>query len=201
MRKKNANYYVWIALVVFLRIVLRATTTDYSKSSYNTSNYNYSKYNYPVSNYNYNNYKYDYTTSSDDYKIDVSSSIKTYEGITYEEGIYDHDDKELYMEELSEWLSDYRVLNHKLAEIEYVKAYKYNIVSSTDYSICLVYRYKDTKDGDWLVGIVSEHGIFSEYDKYNEKTLDENVMRIVKKLMDYWEYGDDSIESDVNKSV
>ena len=61
------------------------------------------------------------------------------------------------MEELENWLADPSELGRKPAKIEYTASFE-----DEDGIKCMIFKFKKSFFGKWLLGIVSESGTFSE---------------------------------------
>ena len=66
------------------------------------------------------------------------------------------------MEELENWLADPAELWRKPAKIEYTASFE-----DEDGIKCMIFKFKKSFFGKWLLGIVSESGTFSEMKEYN----------------------------------
>ena len=69
------------------------------------------------------------------------------------------------MEELEKWLADPAELGRKPAKIEYTASFE-----DEDGIKCMIFKFKKSFFGKWLLGIVSESGTFSEMKEYNSST-------------------------------
>ncbi|MDE6111489.1 MAG: hypothetical protein K2F65_06185, partial [Eubacterium sp.] len=83
--------------------------------------------------------------------------------------------------ELERWLSDSRELGQKPFKIEYTNSFE-----DEDGIKCMIFKYKKSIFGKWLLGIVSESGTFSEMQEYNQNTEIEDSEKILKMLKNYW---------------
>ena len=83
--------------------------------------------------------------------------------------------------ELENWLSDPNELGHKPKMVEYANSFE-----DEDGIKCMIFRYKQSIFGEWLLGIVSESGTFSEMQKYNQDTEIEDAKKILEMLKNYW---------------
>ena len=83
--------------------------------------------------------------------------------------------------EMEKWLADPHELGHKPAKIEYVNSFK-----DEDGITCMIFKYKKSVFGKWLLGIVSESGTFSEMQEYNESTAVSDAKEILDMLKNYW---------------
>ena len=77
------------------------------------------------------------------------------------------------MEELENWLADPTELGRKPAKIEYTASFE-----DEDGIKCMIFKFKKSFFGKWLLGIVSESGTFSEMKEYNSATETENSKSI-----------------------
>ena len=84
-------------------------------------------------------------------------------------------------EKLSEWLSDFRELGQKPAKIEYTNSFEEGEIS------CMIFKYKKTLLGKWMLGIVSDSGTFSEMKEYHKETEIEDAKKIIKLLKEIWQ--------------
>ena len=75
------------------------------------------------------------------------------------------------MEELENWLADPSELGRKPAKIEYTASFE-----DEDGIKCMIFKFKKSFFGKWLLGIVSESGTFSEMKEYNSATETENAI-------------------------
>lgn len=83
--------------------------------------------------------------------------------------------------ELENWLAHPQELGAKPAEIKYVNAFQ-----DEDGIDCMVFKYKVTPSGKWLLGIVSDSGTFSEMQEYHKSTEIADAKEIVNMLKNYW---------------
>ena len=74
------------------------------------------------------------------------------------------------MEELEKWLADPAELGRKPAKIEYTASFE-----DEDGIKCMIFKFKKSFFGKWLLGIVSESGTFSEMKEYNSSTETEDA--------------------------
>ena len=82
---------------------------------------------------------------------------------------------------LENWLSDPNELGHKPKVIEYTNSFE-----DEDGIKCMIFKYKKSIFGKWLLGIVSESGTFSEMQEYNQNTEIEDAKKILEMLKNYW---------------
>ena len=81
-------------------------------------------------------------------------------------------------QELEIWLADPHELGRKSAKVEY---------SFEDDGIqCLIFRYKKSLLGKWLLGIVSDSGTFSEMREYRPETARQDAQALLDTLKNYW---------------
>ena len=85
------------------------------------------------------------------------------------------------MEELENWLADPAELGRKPAKIEYTASFE-----DEDGIKCMIFKFKKSFYGKWLLGIVSESGTFSEMKEYNSATETENAKALLHILKEYW---------------
>lgn len=83
--------------------------------------------------------------------------------------------------ELEKWLSDPQELGHKPSKIEYTNSFE-----DEDGIKCMIFKYKKSILGKWLLGIVSESGTFSEMQEYNKNTEIDDAKKILEMLKNYW---------------
>ena len=85
------------------------------------------------------------------------------------------------MEELENWLADPSELGRKPAKIEYTASFE-----DEDGIKCMIFKFKKSFFGKWLLGIVSESGTFSEMKEYNSSTETEDAKALLHILKEYW---------------
>ena len=86
--------------------------------------------------------------------------------------------------ELENWLSDPDELGRKPARIEYTNHFK-----DEDGIECIIFKFKKSIVGKWLLGIVSESGTFSEMKEYhakNEKEYRKAYEKAKKEKLGLW---------------
>ena len=83
--------------------------------------------------------------------------------------------------ELENWLSDPDELGRKPARIEYTNHFK-----DEDGLECIIFKFKKSIVGKWLLGIVSESGTFSEMKEYHAKNEIDDATIILNMLKEYW---------------
>ena len=84
-------------------------------------------------------------------------------------------------ETMINWLSDYRELGCKPAQIEFTKEFV-----TEDGIHCYIFKYKKTLLSNWWLGIVSESGTFSEFKEYNQATEITDAIEIINLLKTFW---------------
>ena len=101
----------------------------------------------------------------------------------------DNRQKEAALAAMTAWLSHAQELGHKPAEIECTGTF---VLHDMTYYI---FKYKDTKDSEWLLGVnggyegdsLSDCGhTFSEMEPYNEKTAVKDATALVEMVRSYW---------------
>ena len=85
------------------------------------------------------------------------------------------------MKELSEWLEYPTELGKKPYKIEYTNSFNYDPDCT-----CHIFKFKKSLLSDWMLGIVSDSGIFSEMKKYNQETEFEDAVELVNFLIKCW---------------
>lgn len=85
------------------------------------------------------------------------------------------------MLELENWLSDPNELGHKPSKIEYTASFE-----DEDGIKCMVFKYKKSLLGKWLLGIVSESGTFSEMQQYDKNSEIADAKKMLEMLKNYW---------------
>ena len=83
------------------------------------------------------------------------------------------------MEELENWLADPAELGRKPAKIEYTASFE-----DEDGIKCMIFKFKKSFFGKWLLGIVSESGTFSEMKEYNSATETESIASYFKRILE-----------------
>ncbi len=83
--------------------------------------------------------------------------------------------------ELENWLAHPSELGKKPSKIVYTNSFE-----DEDGIHCMIFKYKKSFFGKWLLGIVSESGTFSEMQEYNKNTEIEDAKVILNMLKDYW---------------
>ncbi len=83
--------------------------------------------------------------------------------------------------ELENWLSHPNELGQKPSKIEYTNSFE-----DEDGIHCMIFKYKKSFFGKWLLGIVSESGTFSQMQEYNQNTEIEDAKVILNMLKNYW---------------
>ena len=51
---------------------------------------------------------------------------------------------------------------------------------------CMIFKYKKSLFGKWLLGIVSESGTFSEMKEYKQENEIEDAKKLLEILKNYW---------------
>lgn len=92
-----------------------------------------------------------------------------------------NDNIEKAKEELIEWLSDPDELGRKPVKIEYTNHFK-----DENGIECVIFKFKKSIVGKWLLGIVSESGTFSEMKEYHAKNEIDDATKILNMLKEYW---------------
>ena len=101
----------------------------------------------------------------------------------------DNRQKEAALAAMIAWLSHSQELGHKPAEIECTGTF---VLHDMTYYI---FKYKDTKDSEWLLGVnggyegdsLSDCGhTFSEMEPYDEKTAVKDATALVEMVRSYW---------------
>lgn len=101
----------------------------------------------------------------------------------------DNRQKEAALAAMTAWLSHAQELGHKPAEIECTGTF---VLHDMTYYI---FKYKDTKDSEWLLGVnggyegdsLSDCGhTFSEMEPYDEKTAVKDATALVEMVRSYW---------------
>ena len=97
--------------------------------------------------------------------------------------------KEAALAAMTDWLSHPQELGHEPAEIECTGTF---VLHDMTYYI---FKYKDTKDSEWLLGVnggyegdsLSDCGhTFSEMEPYDEKTAVKDATALVEMVRSYW---------------
>ncbi|MDE7322055.1 MAG: DUF4261 domain-containing protein [Lachnospiraceae bacterium] len=84
-------------------------------------------------------------------------------------------------DQLAEWRSDPRELGEKPAKLEYVKTF----TDEEDFE-CMIFKFKKTPFSKWMLGIVSDAGVFSEMQEYNDATAEKDASECMEWLKKYW---------------
>lgn len=82
---------------------------------------------------------------------------------------------------LAEWLEYPTELGCRPKYIEYTNSFE-----DEDGIKCMIFKYRKSILGKWMLGIVSDSGTFSEMKKYNQATEIEDAKKIVNMLKNYW---------------
>jgi hypothetical protein len=83
--------------------------------------------------------------------------------------------------QLEEWLAHPQELGKKPFRIEYTNSFE-----DKEGTKCMIFKYKKSFLGKWLLGIVSESGTFSQMQEYNKNTEIEDASKILEMLKNYW---------------
>jgi len=84
-------------------------------------------------------------------------------------------------QEMVEWLRDPRELGTKPAQLEYVDAF-----TDEDGIECLIFKFRKSVLSKWMIGIVSDSGVFSHMKIFNKDTAMEDAAECLNFLKDYW---------------
>ena len=98
--------------------------------------------------------------------------------------------------ELEKWLSHPHELGHKPCKIEYTNSFE-----DEDGIRCMIFKYKSSVFGRWLLGIVSESGTFSEMKEYKRETEIEDSKKILNLLKNYWKETAKKIEDEKGEYI
>lgn len=82
---------------------------------------------------------------------------------------------------LAEWLSDERELGVKPFRIEYVESFV-----DDDEIECMIFRYRKTLFSKWMLGIVSDSGVFSQMKEFCQETARQDAGECLEFLKNYW---------------
>ncbi len=83
--------------------------------------------------------------------------------------------------QLGEWLSDPRELGKKPAKVEYVESF-----ADKDDIQCMIFKYKKSAFSKWLLGIVSDAGVFSEMKEFDSARARQDAEECLVFLKNYW---------------
>ena len=83
--------------------------------------------------------------------------------------------------QLEDWLSHPSELGRKPSKIEYTNQFE-----DEDGISCMIFKYKKSLFGKWLLGIVSESGTFSEMKEYKQETEINDAKILLETLKNYW---------------
>lgn len=86
-------------------------------------------------------------------------------------------------EELATWLSDPAELGKRPSKIEFVKT-----IQDTDKTECHIFKFKTELLDPWKLGIVSESGVFSEMQAFDEAKAEADALEILNMLKNYWKH-------------
>lgn len=82
---------------------------------------------------------------------------------------------------LAEWLSDERELGARPAKMEYVESFV-----DEDEIACMIFKYKKSLFSKWMLGIVSDSGVFSEMQEFRQDTAVQDAKACLEFLKSYW---------------
>ena len=97
-------------------------------------------------------------------------------------------------EKMIEWLSDYRELGCKPAQIKFTKDFV-----TEDGIHTYIFKYKKTLFSKWWLGIVSDSGTFSEFKEYNPETEINDALEIINLLKSFWQREAEKLEKKESK--
>ena len=80
-----------------------------------------------------------------------------------------------------DWLCHPSELGKAPAKIEFTKEF-----TDEDGIECMIFKYKKSVLSPWMLAISSDSGVFSEMQRYNEKTEVEDAKKLIDYLKDYW---------------
>ncbi len=83
--------------------------------------------------------------------------------------------------QLEEWLSDPRELGKKPSKVEYVESFE-----DEDGISCMIFKFKKSMFSKWLVGIVSDSGVFSEMKEFDVGRARQDAQECLTFLKNYW---------------
>ena len=83
--------------------------------------------------------------------------------------------------QLAEWLSDERELGARPSKIEYVESF----VDEDEIS-CMIFKYKKSLFSKWMLGIVSDSGVFSQMQEFRQETAVQDAKACLEFLKNYW---------------
>ena len=84
-------------------------------------------------------------------------------------------------ESLINWLSHSHELGKKPVKIEYCMSFV-----DEDEIECMIFKYKKTLLSKWLLGIVSDSGVFSCFKEYRKDQQIKDAKEILEMLKEYW---------------
>lgn len=85
------------------------------------------------------------------------------------------------VQRLSEWLSDPRELGKKPYSVEHTRVFE-----QEDGVRCHIFRYKKSMFSTWLLGIVSDAGVYSEMKEYHRKSEYADAQALLAFLQACW---------------
>ncbi|MCM1089843.1 MAG: DUF4261 domain-containing protein [Butyrivibrio sp.] len=83
--------------------------------------------------------------------------------------------------QLEEWLSDPRELGKKPSKVEYVESFE-----DEDGISCMIFKFKKSMLSKWLLGIVSDSGVFSDMKEFDEGRARQDAEECLTFLKNYW---------------
>lgn len=84
-------------------------------------------------------------------------------------------------EQMAQWLSDPRELGAKPSQMEYVDSF-----TDEDEITCHIFKYKKSLFSKWMIGIVSDSGVFSDMKEFRRDTAVQDAMECLNWLKSYW---------------
>ena len=82
---------------------------------------------------------------------------------------------------LENWLSHPSELGHKPSKLVHTSTFV-----DADGIQCMVFKFKPSLLGKWMLGIVSESGTFSNMQAYDQATERQDAQAILDMLKNYW---------------
>ncbi len=82
---------------------------------------------------------------------------------------------------VTQWLEHPHELGKKPYAIEFTSKF-----TTEDGIECMIFKYKKSLVGPWLLAISSDSGIFSEQEKYDPATEKEDALKLVEFLKQFW---------------
>lgn len=83
--------------------------------------------------------------------------------------------------QLEEWLSDPRELGKKPSKVEYVESFE-----DEDGVSCMIFKYKKSMLSKWMLGIVSDSGVFSYMKEFDGDRARQDAEECLTFLKNYW---------------